>query len=215
MTIEVNTGYVFKNKRLLTEALTHSSLKRTNFEKLEFLGDRVLGLVISNFLYGSDKYNSNEGLMSNKFASLVNSKTCAEIAISIGLHKHLKTSNEAVLNSNESVMADAMEAFIGAMFLDSNFETTNERILSFWKTKLLLSDFGNPKTELQEITQKINKQVPEYTVVSKIGDEHNPVFTIKLKALNMEVIGVGKSKKAAEQDAAEKILKMLNDTEIL
>jgi ribonuclease-3 len=215
--MEVNIGYVFKNKKLLKGALTHSSLRAhsssnvPDFEKLEFLGDRVLGLVISKSLYSNEKSNQNEGIMACKLASLVSAKTCSEIAISIGMHKCLKTSNDAVLSSNESVMADAMEALIGAIFLDSNFEIANERVLAFWKDKLLQQDFDNPKTELQEMTQKINKQVPEYTVISKSGDAHCPTFVIKLTALDMETIGMGQSKKVAESEAASKMLRLLRD----
>ncbi|MDR1488715.1 MAG: ribonuclease III [Holosporales bacterium] len=208
--MEQELGYVFKNKKLLKYALTHSSIKdnKFEFERLEFIGDRVLALSISLFLY-NDYVHSNEGDMAKKLSSLVNAETCATVAISINLHNFIKTSNDNILRNNKTVLADAMEAIIGAIFLDSNFSSAKEVIIRLWGTFLSEAKISDPKTEIQEITQKNNGTIPKYILVSKTGPEHDPWFTVELVALDLKLKGYGKSKKLAEIDAARKILNIL------
>lgn len=208
--IEKNLGYKFTDKNLLCNALKHSSLKKEGleFERLEFLGDRVLGVIIADFLYNEFK-RDNEGNMACKFASAVNAKSCYKIALSIGLNHFIQTSNNKVLQNNMTVLADATEALIGALFLDAGFKATQQIVIGLWRKLLFHTDIQEPKTQLQETTQARYKIIPKYTVISKSGPEHAPVFCVEVKVMEKTAIGEGYSKKDAETKAAKSMLEDL------
>lgn len=210
--IENNIKYVFKNKKHLTNALEHSSIKRatSEFERLEFLGDRVLGLAISEFLY-KNHMNANEGGMAKRLASLVCADACYKVANNICINEHIKTANNKTLQNNRTVMADAMEALLGAIYLDSGeFERVKSIIINLWGDLLLEDNSLEPKTQLQEITQGVDGNTPVYTIISKVGPDHSPVFTVEVAVNEIKAVGVGSSKKIAETNAAIEMLKLVN-----
>ena len=201
----------FKNKTLLSRALVHKSANQTNYnEKLEFLGDRVIGLVLSQKLY--DLYpEEEEGTLDKRFAGLVNRKTCCEIAWSIGIQNYIITGNKKKINKNdEKILSDCCEAVIGAIFIDKGFLSVKDFILKIWKEKISQSNVTklDAKTKLQEYSLKKYKKLPYYRMVDSSGPRHNPTYKISVSITNsLEFIGLGSSKQIAEQDAATKLIK--------
>ena len=204
----------FKNKNLLIKSLTHKSFdKENNNEKIEFLGDRVLGLVMAKRLleiYPDEK----EGALDKKFASLVNKKTCLQIARNIDLQKYILVFNSRnkTISIEDKVISDACEAFIGAIYLDKGFLIAEKIILKLWHKKIKESIVTqiDSKTKLQEYSLKRFKKLPSYKVISNTGPRHKPVFKIGVKLPNSKYyIAEGKSKKDAEQNAALLCLKQL------
>ena len=207
--------YNFKKIKLLEKALTHKSYdNNNNNEKLEFLGDRVLGLVISQKLL--EKYpEEKEGIIDKKFANLVNKKTCAQIAKKINLKKYilLGSSHKKLERSTDKISGDCLEAIVGAMYLDNGLKSSEKFILSFWEEYLLKSTVTqiDSKTKLQEFSLKTFKELPKYIFFKKTGPQHRPVFKTQVQIPNSKkVIGAGSSKKNAQQNAAFKLLKILN-----
>ena len=197
----------FKNKDLLIRSLTHKSFdKDTNNEKLEFLGDRVLGLVIAKKLleiYPDEK----EGILDKKFASLVNKKTCLQVARNINLEKYILTFNpkNKKIKVEDKVIADCCEALIGAIYLDKGFSAVENLILTLWKENIKNSVVTqiDAKTKLQEFSLKKFKKLPTYKLISNTGPRHKPLFKVGVKLPNSKYyISVGTSKKDAEQNAA-------------
>ena len=197
----------FKNKDLLIKSLTHKSFnKENNNEKIEFLGDRVLGLVMAKKLleiYPNDK----EGILDKKFASLVNKKTCLEIAKKIELEKYILTLS--VRNKKniieDKVLADSCEALIGAIYLDKGFLSVEKIILSLWAENIKKSvvTLIDAKTKLQEFSLKKFKKLPTYKLISNTGPRHKPLFKVGVKLYDTKFFfAEGKSKKDAEQNAA-------------
>ena len=211
--LEKKIDYKFKNKNLLVQCLTHKSFNKIkNNEKIEFLGDRVLGLVIAKKLleiYPEEK----EGILDKKYASLVNKKTCLEIAKSINLQNYIlifNPKNKSVI-IEDKVISDSCEALIGAIYLDRGFNLTEKIILDLWKKKIKESVITqiDAKTKLQEFSLKRFKKLPIYKIISNTGPRHKPVFRVAVKLQSTKFYnGEGKSKKEAEQDAA---LLCLND----
>ena len=202
----------FKNKNLLVKSLTHKSFdKENNNEKIEFLGDRVLGLVIAKKLleiYPDEK----EGILDKKFASLVNKKTCLEIAKKLELQKYILTFKSGNKNNNieDKVLADCCEALIGSIYLDKGFNSTEKAILSLWSKNIKNSVITqiDAKTKLQEFSLKKFKKLPLYKVISNTGPRHKPLFKVGVKLIDTRLfISEGKSKKDAEQNAAILCLK--------
>ena len=202
----------FKNKDLLLKSLTHKSFnKENNYEKLEFLGDRVLGLIISKKLI--EIYpNEKEGILDKKFASLVNKKTCLERARTLDLHKYILTLN--IKNKKDTiedkVLADSCEALIGAVYLDKGFNIVEKTILKLWSTHIKKSIITqiDAKTKLQELSLKKFKKLPIYKLISNTGPRHKPLFKIAVKLTDTKFYyAQGKSKKDAEQNAAVLCLK--------
>ncbi len=197
----------FKNKKLLIKSLTHKSYDNlNNNEKVEFLGDRVLGLVIAKKLL--EIYpNEKEGILDKKFASLVNKKTCLEIAKNLELHKYIlihKTKSK-IISIEDKVVADACEALIGAIYLDKGFLVTEKTIINLWKEQIKKSVITqiDAKTKLQELSLKKFKKLPTYKILSNTGPRHKPIFKVGVKLIDTKFyIGEGKSKKEAEQNAA-------------
>ena len=204
----------FKNKHLLTRSLTHKSFDNiNNNEKLEFLGDRVLGLVISQKLL--EKFpKEKEGSIDKKFANLVNKKTCILIAKKINLKNFvfLGASHRNIERSEDKIISDCLEAIIGAVYLDAGLKISQKFILSFWQPYLDKSiiTLVDSKTQLQEYSLKKFKELPKYTFHKKIGPQHNPLFKTEVQIPNSKrVFGSGTSKKNAQQNAAAKLLKTL------
>ena len=211
--LEKKINYKFKNKNLLVQSLTHKSFNKVNNnEKIEFLGDRVLGLVIAKKLleiYPEEK----EGILDKKYASLVNKKTCLEIAKSINLQNYILIFNpkNRSVTIEDKVISDSCEALIGAIYLDRGFNITEKIILELWKEKIKESVITqiDAKTKLQEFSLKKFKRLPTYKIISNTGPRHKPIFRVAVKLLNTKFFnGEGKSKKEAEQNAA---LLCLND----
>ena len=207
--------YNFKKLSLLEKALTHKSFDNTiNNEKLEFLGDRVLGLVISEKLL--EKFpNEKEGVIDKKFANLVNKKTCSLIAKKINLKKYIQlgASHKKLERSADKISSDCLEALVGAIYLDGGLKSAEKFIFIFWEEFLLKSTFTliDSKTKLQEFSLKKFKELPKYIFFKKTGPQHRPLFKTEVQIPNSKnIIGIGSSKKNAQQNAAAKLLKTLN-----
>ena len=205
--LEKKLKITFKDKKLLTKSLTHKSYDReNNNEKIEFLGDRVLGLIMAKTLL--EIYpNEKEGILDKKFASLVNKKTCLEIAKKIGLQRYILTLNTKNKKNiiEDKVMADSCEALIGCIYLDKGFQITEKIILRLWSDKIKDSVVTqiDAKTKLQELSLKKFKKLPIYKLISNTGPKHKPLFKIGVKLINTKLyVSEGKSKKDAEQNAA-------------
>ena len=201
----------FKNKSLLIESLTHkSSNNKTNNEKLEFLGDRVIALVLAKKLF--DLYPAEtEGILDKRFAMLVNKKTCCSIAWSIEMYNYiiLGDLNKKITYKDEKILSDACESLIGAIYIDRGFNFVKEFILKLWKNELKKSNVTilDSKTKLQEYSLKKYKKLPIYKLLTSIGPKHNPTFKIGVSIMGSgQFIGVGNSKQQAEQDGANKLL---------
>ena len=212
--LEKKISINFKNKDLLTKSLTHKSFdKDYNNEKIEFLGDRVLGLVIAKKLleiYPDEK----EGVLDKKFASLVNKKTCLEIAKKLELHKYILTINAKSKKNiiEDKVLADSCEALIGSIYLDKGFNIVEKFILDLWSDQIKDSVITqiDAKTKLQEFSLKKFKKLPIYKVISNTGPRHKPLFKVGVKLIDTKFfIAEGKSKKDAEQNAAILILQSI------
>ena len=213
--LEKIINYNFKKLPLLEKALTHKSFDNTiNNEKLEFLGDRVLGLVISEKLL--EKFPSEkEGIIDKKFANLVNKKTCSLIAKKINLKKYIQlgASHKKLERSADKISSDCLEALVGAIYLDGGLKSAEKFIFIFWEEFLLKSTFTliDSKTKLQEFSLKKFKELPKYIFFKKTGPQHRPLFKTEVQIPNSKkIIGIGSSKKNAQQNAAAKLLKTLN-----
>ena len=200
------------NKALLLEALTHKSAEqKINNEKLEFLGDRVIGLILSKKLY--DLYpNETEGILDKKFAKLVNKNTCAAIAWSNGFNFFIKMGNSKKnINKNDlKILSDVCESIIGAIYIDRGFNYVKELVLRLWKNDIDNSFITtlDPKTKLQEYSLKLFKKLPKYQLLSSKGPRHSPIFKVSVSIKkSKQFIGSGNSKKEAEQAAANNLLK--------
>ena len=212
--LEKKIGINFKDKKLLIKSLTHKSFNsNNNYEKLEFLGDRVLGLVISKTLleiFPEDK----EGSLDKKLASLVNRKKCCEISKKLSLENYIVTGNIRSKKNKieDKIVSDACEALIGAIYLDQGLSSVEKFILKFWKSSLNLNikDQVDAKTKLQEYSLKKFKILPKYKLLSNTGPRHKPVFKIGVSIESSKSFNAsGHSKKDAEQKAAALFLKKI------
>ncbi len=213
--LEKKINLKFKNKDLLVQSLTHKSYNPiNNNEKIEFLGDRVLGLVIAKKLleiYPEEK----EGILDKKFASLVNKKTCLDIAKKLNLASYVKTFNpyNKKIKIEDKIISDSCEALIGAIYLDKGFTNAEKTILNLWQDHIKKSVVTeiDAKTKLQELTLKNFKKLPTYKLISNTGPRHMPIFKVGVKLpFTKYFIASGKSKKEAEQNAAIECLKIIN-----
>ena len=203
-----------KSKSLIVDALTHKSAnQKINNEKLEFLGDRVIGLVLSKKLF--DIYpNETEGVLDKRFAKLVNRKTCASIAWTIGIKDFIimGDTKKGITRKDEKILSDASEALIGAIFVDRGYSYVKELVLRLWKQDINKSHITilDSKTKLQEYSLKSFQKLPTYKVLTYKGPQHNPSYKVSVKINNSKFFyGMGNSKKVAEHDAAKKLLKDL------
>ncbi|MBN2675738.1 MAG: ribonuclease III [Alphaproteobacteria bacterium] len=199
-----------KNKDLLNQALTHSSMsKDKNNERLEFLGDRVLGLIISEILYKSFP-NETEGDLAKRLAYLVCTETLGDIALQLNLHEKVKVSKElqSNLESQTHLLANTVEALLGGYYLDQGLEKTKEFIQKTWDKRIL--EMNEPpkdaKSELQEKEQQAGHPVPIYTLIERTGEDHAPLFVIEVQTSQGTARGDGKTKKEAAQNAAQNML---------
>jgi len=209
-------GYEFNDPQLLQTALSHRSVGSNNNERMEYLGDAILGFVVADILYQRFS-EAGEGQLSRLRAHLVNGESLAELAqeISLGDYLHL---GPGELKSGGfrrvSILAGALEALFGAVYLDSGFQEIERLIVKIYQQKLsqvtLEQDTKDPKTRLQEFLQARKKALPIYTVISVEGREHEQLFKVKCDVDGGdEVIGQGVSRRRAEQDAAAIMLEML------
>ena len=211
--LEKILGYEFKNKHLLQQAVTHSSHTARlseNYERLEFLGDRVLGVSIASLLYRMFP-NEPEGSLSQRHTGLVCKETVAEVALTLHLDKFMVVANEEI-RENENVLCDVCEAVIGAIFMDAGCEQAVTFVNQHWK-ELIDKNVAPPKdskTLLQEVAHSKGLGNPAYEVVGRAGSEHEPTFfmTVSLRGVKSQQ-GEGRNKKLAEQAAAAKMLDFL------
>jgi ribonuclease-3 len=212
--LSLKLSYQFNDARLLKLALTHRSAQEPNNERLEFLGDSVVNFVIAEILFQQFK-TSQEGELSRWRATLINRETLAKLAIDFELGKYLQLGAGELKsggNQRHSILSCAMEAIIGAIYLDSNFETVRECLLK-WYSPLLesLSDASShkdPKTVLQEYLQGNRKPLPVYHVDKIEGEAHQQIFVVSCEVAGMtdKTVGRGTSRRRAEQDAAQIML---------
>ena len=205
----------FKNEKILLQAVTHKSFDtNNNYENLEFLGDRVLGLVVSKKLFELFP-NEKVGSLDKKFASLVNKNKCLEVGNLLNLREFVITGNSKSSKNivENKIISDCCEAIIGAIYLDRGFEVSKSFILKQWKSLINNAEttFVDAKTRLQEYSLKNFKILPIYRMVSNTGPRHKPKFKVGVKLKNSTyVYAIGSSKKIAEQSAASELLKKIN-----
>lgn len=222
--LETRLGYRFKNRSLLERALTHASVRanvarngrttraaEADNERLEFLGDRVLGLAVAELL--SETYSTaTEGDLARRYNSLVRGETCALVARNWGLGEHLILSEseaESGGRDKETILADACEAVLAAVFLEAGFDTARALVRAHWSPLIsnMPSDPTDAKSTLQEWAQARGLPVPTYREVSREGPDHAPKFTAEVRLdAKRTAVGFGASKRTAEQDAASMML---------
>ena len=213
--LQKKIGISFKDVQILTHALTHKSFDtKNNYEKLEFLGDRVLGFVISKKLLELYPYE-RVGTIDKKFANLVNKNMCFEIGNELELDNYILTGNtkkKKKINIEKKIISDCCESLIGAIYIDKGLDISSKFILNHWKNFLNLSDVTviDSKTRLQEYSLKKFKTLPIYKLISNTGPRHKPNFKISVNIKNSKIaIAEGSSKKNAEQAAAMKLLETI------
>ena len=207
-------GYRFRNQALLIEALTHGSTQKHkgDYQRLEFLGDRVLGLVIAEHLFRAHP-GDEEGQLTHVLSSLVRSEACADAGDTIGLSDLviIGTGERAKgMNLNRTVLGDAMEALVAAIYLDSGLDEARAFVLRCWDAQLKAPKLAvkDPKTFLQEWALARALPIPAYRIISREGPEHEPVFVVSVEVKDRPPAeGTAKAKRAAEMDAAEQFLK--------
>lgn len=210
-------GYEFNNIELLDQALTHRSAANKHNERLEFLGDSILSIVISDALYHQFP-KATEGDLSRMRATLVRGDTLAKIAqeFKLGEYLHLGPGElKSGGHRRESILADAVEAIIGAIYLDSDLEAIRGLLLAWYAQRLREIQPGvnqkDAKTQLQEHLQGFKKPLPDYQVVKVEGEAHDQTFTVECRVNDLAnaVVGVGSSRRKAEQMAAAQVLELL------
>lgn len=216
--LEATLGYTFQQQELLEQALTHRSAASIHNERLEFLGDSILSYVIAGDLYHRFP-KQQEGDLSRMRATLVKGQTLAEIAREFKLGEHLRLGSGELKsggNRRESILADAVEAIIGAIYLDSNIDSVKQVILNWYQSRLQTIVPGiqqkDPKTRLQEYLQARKQPLPQYDVAEIKGQAHNQQFFITCTIDNMPPVQAsGTSRRKAEQAAAEIVLQQLEN----
>jgi ribonuclease III len=217
--LEERIGYRFNDRTLLERAMTHISalsggLRMNSYQRLEFLGDHVLGLVISDMLYKAYP-KANEGELSRRLADLVRKETCAEVAKAMDLGPAIKlgsSESSAGGRLRATILADVCESLIGAVFLDAGYGAAEALIGRFWKNRMLkpLRPLRDPKTMLQEWAQARGLPTPAYRELARTGPHHKPKFRIAVELPDRPLAeGLGSSKRAAEQAAAAEMLLMV------
>ena len=216
--LSLQLEYTFKNGALLAEALTHRSAASVNNERLEFLGDGILNFIIAARLF--EQYpDIDEGDLSRLRASLVNKDSLADIAKILELGQYIKLGSGELKSGGrrrDSILADAVEAILGAVYIDSGFDTCRALILRLYTEKLQnipdAQELKDPKTRLQELLQSRRYQLPAYTVLEVTGKAHNQVFKIEcsIEDLSCVTTAQGKSRRKAEQAAAKLAIEEVN-----
>jgi ribonuclease III len=215
--LEARIGYEFTDKSLLERALTHISAlsggatRANSYQRLEFLGDHVLGLVISDMLYRAFP-KANEGELSRRLSDLVRKEACAEVARAMDIGPALKLGNSeshAGGRLRTTILADACEALVGAVFIDSGYQAADALVVRFWKERMLkpMRPLRDAKTLLQEWAQGRGLPAPAYQELSRTGPHHEPEFRVAVMLPDRaQAEGLGNSKRAAEQAAAAAML---------
>ncbi len=212
-------GYQFSNLGLVETALTHRSAGSDNNERLEFLGDAILGFVIADYLHANYP-QADEGQLSRLRAGLVKGDSLAQIARQLELGKFLNLGAGELRSgghSRSSILADAVEALFAAVYLDGGYLEARRVVLELFDEKLSRlskkSQQKDPKTRLQELLQSRKNPLPSYTIVSITGEQHEQCFTVscQVEELNIMTEGTGSSRRKAEQDAANRFLRQISD----
>lgn len=213
--VEEIIGYKFKDPHWLERALTHSSTNdHFNYQRLEFLGDRVLGLVIAHALFVEFR-GENEGGLAKRHTALVQGPTLALIGQAHGIGEHIilsESERHAGGNLNENIIADVVESLIGAIYIDGGYDEAQKAILALWGDNIQTLDEApqDPKTELQEWVQARGLDLPCYDIIEKTGPDHAPSFVIQLTVDGQEpMTASGTSRRTAEKTVARKMLKRL------
>jgi ribonuclease-3 len=216
--LEKNINYKFKDINLLEEALTHSSyqksnlkIKKNNYERLEFLGDRVLGLVLSEYFFKTFP-TANEGILDNYFQKHANQENLFKYAKSINLNNFLKTQKGDNLENKKSILSDVIEAIIGAIYIDTGLKNCKKFIIKNIIDKDLIysQPLKHPKSILQEYSLEKYKTLPKYSILNKSGNEHKPIFEVSVYIKNNNIVSAtGSNLKNAEEAAATKLLNIL------
>lgn len=206
--------YNFKDKELLRKAVTHGSVDSSlyaNYERLEFLGDRVLGVAVASLLYKLFP-NEPEGNLSQRFVGLVCKETVASVAKTLKLDEFMSVAVEE-LRHNENVLCDVCEAVIGAIYVDAGVDAAVEFVNNHWR-ELIDKNVAPPKdskTRLQEMSHHLGYGVPQYRVIGRCGSEHEPIFKVEVSlGCDKSACGNGRSKKLAEFAAASALLEKMN-----
>ncbi|HPD83528.1 MAG: ribonuclease III [Alphaproteobacteria bacterium] len=213
--LEEIIGYQFKDSHLLERALTHSSTNDDyNYQRLEFLGDRVLGLVIAHALFVEFR-GENEGGLAKRHTALVQGTTCSIIGQAHNIADFIilsQSEKDSGVHMNENIIADVVESMIGAIYVDGGYEAAQKVVLKLWgdNIKTLEEAPQDPKTELQEWVQARGLSLPEYKIIDKQGPDHAPVFVVELKVEGFDPItSEGPSRRQAEKTVARIMLKNL------
>lgn len=219
--LEETLGYHFNNRDLLTEALTHPSAIKTNQhavhnQRLEFLGDRVIGLVIADALFGSTD-REREGVLTRRYADCVENARLCKIARDLDIGPALLVQDNSNLGNVDKVLADALEALIGAVWRDGGMDAARRVILTIWGPLMdqNINDVKDYKTRLQEFAHKHGIAVPKYKIINREGPDHAPSFTIIVSCGQHEIEAKGSSKRQAEQSAAEAWLSHYADKPVI
>ncbi|MCB9982727.1 MAG: ribonuclease III [Rhodospirillales bacterium] len=215
--LEQRIGHTFENTQLIQTALTHSSAAAGyNYERLEFLGDRVLGLVIAELLYGRFPKEA-EGDLAKRLAALVQGTFLAKIAVELELGAYLNLSEaekQAGGAENENILADVFESMIGALYLDAGFGKCQDLIHALWADRLdvMKEPPLHPKTQVQEWAQARGLGLPGYAIVDQTGPDHAPIFEIELRLEGFDPVRAqGRSRGLAEKEAARAFMKQRQD----
>ncbi len=214
---QARLGYEFQTPKLLSEAVTHASMStpnRDDNQRLEFLGDRVLGLVMAEALLNLDT-GASEGQLAPRFNALVRKEACADVAREIDIGAVLRLGRSEMLSGGrrkQALLGDAMEAVIAAVYVDGGFDAAREMILRLWgdRTTSVKEDARDAKTALQEWAQARGLEPPAYDLVKRSGPDHAPIFTIAAKlSTGQTASATARAKRIAEQDAAQLLLAQL------
>ena len=216
--LEKQINYKFKNIALLKEAITHSSFQKNNlkvnkknYERLEFLGDRVLGLVLSEYFFKNFP-KAKEGVLDNYFQKFANQDNLFNYAKNINLSKFLKTQKGDNLENNKSILSDVVEAIIGAIYIDTGLKNCKNFIINniVDKESIYSKPIKHPKSILQEYCLYQYNTLPKYSILNKSGNEHQPIYEVSVYVKNHNVVSAtGTNLKKAEEAAATKLLNIL------
>ena len=215
--------YKFKDQDNLLKALIHPSINKekdhnksiyaNEFERLEFLGDKVLGIVVAALIF--NKYKKfNEGSLTKKLSYLVQKDFLYKISLEININNFLQYSYKKNSRTNISILADSVESLIGSIYVDGGFISSMKFIKNIWGPYLDIEESNkqDPKTKLQEISQSRYKVLPQYKLIKKVGPPHSPLFTVSLKVMKLKLIKAdGRSKREAEKNAAITALNYINE----
>jgi ribonuclease III len=209
--LQSSLGYSFQQEGLIKKALLHRSLKaQDSYERLEYLGDSLLNSIVSYWLYL--KSDCSEGVLSQKRALLVCESALCEYAEILNISKYIQCSPE--IANSPSIIADSFEAICAAIFLDSDWKTTfdwvEKKLSHHFERIITRSNVKDFKTVLQEYTQGLRNTLPVYTLCDQLGSKHQPTFQISCHVGNLMTLGVGPSKKHAQQQAAQKMLVLIS-----